>query len=120
MDEGFEQQIKNALSDPDIMQKVSGVLAGLSGSSGNADSSSAPSQSAPSPPAPSFPGLSGLSNLSSIPQSLSNIMPQDDRTRLLLAIKPFLSEKRAPYMDSAVNILKLVSIGKIGKDLKLF
>ena len=110
MDEGFEQQIKNALADPDIMQKVSGVLAGLSGGSGIAESQSAPS----------IPGLSGLSNLSSFPQNLTNPMPQDDRTRLLLAIKPFLSEKRAPYMDSAVNILKLVSIGKIGKDLKLF
>ena len=118
MDEGFEQQIKNALADPDIMQKVSGVLAGLSGGSGNAESQSAPSQSAPS--IPGLSGLSGLSNLPSFPQNLTNLMPQDDRTRLLLAIKPFLSEKRAPYMDSAVNILKLVSIGKIGKDLKLF
>ena len=44
----------------------------------------------------------------------------DDRTRLLMAIKPFLSEKRAPYMDSAVTILKMASMGKLGKDLKLF
>lgn len=50
----------------------------------------------------------------------SSLMPEDDRTRLLLAIKPFLSEKRAPYMDSAINILRLASIGKIGKDLNLF
>ncbi|MBR5535492.1 MAG: hypothetical protein IKU60_02455 [Clostridia bacterium] len=52
--------------------------------------------------------------------SLSSLMPDDERTRLLLALKPFLSEKRAPYMDSAVNILRLASMGKIGKDLKLF
>ena len=105
MDEGFEQQIKNALSDPDIMQKVSGVLKSLGG---------AESPDAPNPPSPVLPALPSL------PQNITNMMPHDDRTRLLLAIKPFLSEKRAPYMDSAVNILKLVSIGKIGKDLKLF
>lgn len=52
--------------------------------------------------------------------NLSSLMPPDDRTRLLLALKPFLSPKRAPYMDSAINILRFASIGKIGKDLKLF
>ena len=101
MDEGFEQQIKNALSDPDIMKKVSGVLQNLGGGEENQSASSAA-------PAPAFPA------------NLASLAPTDDRTRLLLALKPFLSEKRAPYMDSAINILKLVSIGKIGKDLKLF
>ncbi len=108
MDEGFEQQIKNALSDPDIMQKVSGVLKNLGGSGGGEPSNAGEPQ-ANNPLSGALPALSSLA---------SGV--QDDRTRLLLAIKPFLSEKRAPYMDSAVNILKLVSIGKIGKDLKLF
>lgn len=102
MDEGFEQKIKNALSDPEIMQKVSGVLSSLGAGSlggGGEDKSEASASAVP---------------------SLSAALPADDRTRLLMAIKPFLSEKRAPYMDSAINILKLVSIGKIGKDLKLF
>lgn len=49
--------------------------------------------------------------------NLTSLMPDDDRTRLLRAIKPFLSEKRAPYMDSAINILRFASIGKISKDL---
>ena len=52
--------------------------------------------------------------------NLSQLAGNDDRTRLLLALKPFLSKKRAPYMDSAINILRFASIGKIGKDLKLF
>jgi len=103
MDEGFEDKIKAALADPDIMQKVSGVLQSLGG--GEKEAPSAPS---------ALPAAPVLSNLAS---SLSG---GDDRTRLLLALKPFLSEKRAPYMDSAVNILRLVSIGKIGKELKLF
>lgn len=101
MDEGFEQQIKNALADPDIMQKVSGVLQSL-GSGGGEEKK---------PEALAAPVL---------PTNFAALAPADDRTRLLLALKPFLSEKRAPYMDSAINILKLISIGKIGKDLKLF
>lgn len=94
--DNFEEQIKSALSDPDIMNKVSSVLSSLG--------TQTESSIEPSNPA----------------GNLSRLMPNDNRTNLLLALKPFLSEKRAPYMDSAVNILKLVSVGKIGKDLKLF
>lgn len=88
--DNFEETIKSALNDPDIMSKVSSVMSSL-----------------------------GASNQGAPSANLSNLIPADDRTRLLLALKPFLSEKRAPYMDSAINILKLVSIGKIGKDLNL-
>ncbi len=99
----IEQEISKALADPDIMNKVSGILSSM----GNSNNEAAPTQTA---------DLSGLGNIMG---ALKNA-PSDDRTRLLLALKPFLSEKRAPYMDSAVTILKLASIGKLGKDLKLF
>lgn len=98
----INEEISKALADPDIMNKVSGILSSM----GN-NAEEIPSQSTE---------LSGLGNIMGALKSA----PVDDRTRLLLAIKPFLSEKRAPYMDSAVTILKLASIGKLGKDLKLF
>ena len=94
--DNLEDALKSALADPDIMNKVSSVLGAL----GQGEDKEASS----------FPNL----------ENLSSLVPSDDRTRLLMALKPFLSEKRSMYMDSAVNILKLVSIGKIGKDLKLF
>ena len=99
----LEQEISKALADPDIMNKVSGILSSMGNS--KEETPSAPSGE-----------LSGLGNIMGALKSA----PTDDRIRLLLAIKPFLSEKRAPYMDSAVTILKLASIGKLGKDLKLF
>ncbi len=99
----LSQEISKALSDPDIMNKVSDVLSSMNTGESTPDTTSAGD-------------LSGLSNIMGALKSA----PTDDRTRLLLAIKPFLSEKRAPYMDSAITILKLASIGKLGKDLKLF
>ena len=100
----LEKELSKALQDPDIMNKVGSVLASLGGGGGNGENSEGQA-------------LSGAENnfLSALKNSAS-----DDRTNLLMAIKPFLSEKRAPYMDSAVTILKLVKMGKIGKDLKLF
>lgn len=103
----FEKEISKALSDPDIMNKVQGVLSSLNNKEetlGDSEEKSAGESSVP------------MANiLSSLGGSIN-----DDRTRLLMAIKPFLSEKRAPYMDSAVTILKFASMGKLGKDLKLF
>lgn len=96
----LEQEIGKALSDPDIMSKVQGVLSSLSESGEKEDGEL------------KLPDKNILSALSGT--------GGDDRTRLLMAIKPFLSEKRAPYMDSAVTILRLASMGKLGKDLKLF
>lgn len=104
----FEQEISKALSDPDIMNKVQSVLSSLNNKEenggGNDDTSSGGGSSVP------------MANMLS---SLGGVV-NDDRTRLLMAIKPFLSEKRAPYMDSALTILKFASMGKLGKDLKLF
>ncbi len=95
----FEQEISKALADPEIMSKVQGIVSSLSEGE-NKESSEVKL------PNNMLSALSGAGN--------------DDRTRLLLAIKPFLSEKRAPYMDSAVTILRFASMGKLGKDLNLF
>ena len=97
----LEQEISKALADPEIMSKVQGVISSLS--------ENGEGESAGELPIPDKNILSALSKSGG-----------DDRTRLLLALKPFLSEKRAPYMDSAVTILRLASMGKLGKDLKLF
>ncbi len=100
----LEKEISKALSDPDIMNKVQGVLSSLNNNE-EKEEEEAPKE-APKLPANMLSSLGGMVN--------------DDRTRLLMAIKPFLSEKRAPYMDSALTILKFASMGKLGKDLKLF
>lgn len=100
----LEKEISKALSDPEIMNKVQGVLSSLNNNE-EKEEKEAPKES-PKLPANMLSSLGGMVN--------------DDRTRLLMAIKPFLSEKRAPYMDSALTILKFASMGKLGKDLKLF
>ncbi len=94
----FEQEISKALADPEIMNKVQGILSSLTENEKKDEEVKLPDNM-----------LSALTKTGG-----------DDRTRLLLAIKPFLSERRAPYMDSAVAILRLASMGKLGKDLNLF
>lgn len=45
---------------------------------------------------------------------------QDERSALLFALKPFLSEERRPQIDRAVKLLKLSSLAKTAQELDLF
>ena len=120
----FEEQLSSVLNNPEAMSKISSIIGALGGGDQAppaAQSTSQPMQSAPQPmqqaasQAPAAqPGLQGLGNLN-LPD-----LSGDNRTRLLMAVKPFLSEKRAPYVDGAVALLRMMQLGKLGKDMKLF
>ena len=45
---------------------------------------------------------------------------EDNRTRLLLALKPILSEERARRVDGAVKLLKLIQLLPLLKETDLF
>ena len=45
---------------------------------------------------------------------------EDDRTRLLLALKPHLSSERAKRVDTAVKLLKLIDLLPLIKETDLF
>ncbi|MBQ8304053.1 MAG: hypothetical protein IJX79_03805 [Clostridia bacterium] len=45
---------------------------------------------------------------------------EDNRTRLLLALKPILSEERAKRVDGAVKLLKLIQLLPLLKETDLF
>ena len=70
-----------------------------------------------------IPDLSALSKMQGLFSQLGG--SDDDRTHLLLALKPFLSNQRKPHIDRAVQLLKLSKLAEaakgmdILKDLKL-
>ena len=63
-----------------------------------------------------------VSSLLKMQEVLSSIksVGDDDRSRLLAAIKPFLSEERRPQVDSAIKLLKIASLLKLIGKLDLF
>ncbi len=44
----------------------------------------------------------------------------DERSALLCALKPFLSEEKRPQIDQAIKLLKLSSLAKIAQEMDLF
>jgi len=51
---------------------------------------------------------------------MGNQQQADERSTLLLAIRPFLSEERRPQVDQAVKLLKLSQLAKTAQELELF
>lgn len=51
---------------------------------------------------------------------LSDFTQEDERTKLLYDLKPFLSNERQSKIDSAVKILRLLKIAEKAKNENLF
>ena len=51
---------------------------------------------------------------------LSDFTQEDERTKLLYDLKPFLSDTRRDKIDSAVKILRLLKIAEKAKNENLF
>ncbi len=50
----------------------------------------------------------------------SNNNEKDDRSALLSALKPFMSEDRRPQIDRAIKLLHLSKLAKTAQELNLF
>lgn len=66
-----------------------------------------------------FLDISSLFKMQSVLSAL-NSTQDDDRSRLLLSIRPFLSEEKQSHVDSAIKLLKIASILKLLEGLDLF
>ena len=62
--------------------------------------------------------ISAMLKLSQVMSGLNN-SENDDRSKLLYAIRPFLSEERQSAVDSAIKLLKVASVLKLVKDLDI-
>ncbi len=106
----IEDQLSAVLNDPEAMSKIASIASslGLGGDSGG----QTPPQSSPQP-AP-------VQASAPTPQQSGFRLPDlgnDDRTKLLMSLKPFLIQKRAPYVDGAVALLRMMQLGKLGGSL---
>lgn len=111
-------QLNALLKDPDSMEMLQGLAASLF--SGEEEKKQDPP---PQPAAPAFPDLGG-SELGLL-MKVGNLLRsnhEDDRTRLLMALRPMLSPERQSRVDKAVKLLKLAELLPLLKEsgLELF
>ena len=124
----FEDKLGAILGDPNAMSQIMALAQSLGGGPSAAEPSPAP----PPPPAASASSaafvpsadLAGLlggldpQTLQAGMQLLSELSSKDDeRTALLLAIKPFLKEDRSAKIDRAVQLARLSRVLRVAFQL---
>jgi len=103
-----EEMIQNILSDPDMMEKIGGLLGSLSGDEKEQENKN----DMP------FDNPEMILKMGQMLQKMSG--EEDDNTRLIMALKPYLSERRAQSADKAIKMLKLSKMTSLLGDVKLF
>lgn len=113
----ISEQISSLLNSPEGMDKLRSAAASLLGGQ-HTEPDVQKEQSAP--PGHGLPEgiFDNIGNISSVMKVMSLLQnkKEDDRVRLLLALKPHLSNERAQRVDRAVSLLKIASILPILKE----
>lgn len=102
----FSEQISKILSDPQAMEQIKS-MAGMFGSENNSRPAPAPQPIQNSPPAGMMsPEL--LSAVGRVMPLLSEYKKDDNATRLLAALRPFLSRDKQQKLDEATKMLQML------------
>lgn len=122
---GFEEKLNDILSNPEAMSQIANLAQSLNlgGSSG-----SEAAQGDPPPPqsGEESAGLGDMADLGNIlgqidPNMLQRFLPlvkeltggqNDERMRLLYALRPFLKPERRDKVEQAARTAKLIHVGR--------
>ena len=97
----LSEKITRLLSDPEGMAKIQSMMAALGGSD------TAP----PAPaPVPTPTGGADLSALTRLLPLLTGVGEDNEDTRLLAALKPYLHGERAKRLDESMRLLRLAKL----------
>lgn len=119
----LQNKISRIMSDPEAMKQVQslGEMLGLSNNSGKA--SEAPKPKEPEPvqnDITSVLGNDAISSIAKIMPVLNSMKQEDETTRLLTALRPFLSEEKRKRLDEAKKMLQFLKILPLIKKGGLF
>ncbi|WP_405346397.1 hypothetical protein [Ruminococcus sp.] len=106
----LSEKLSGILSDPEAMRDIAALASQL-----GVDSSGLHSEPAPPPPKDD-----AASQLMALAPMLGSLRQDDDTTRLLDAIRPFLSVERQEKLDKAKRLIKVMKLMPLLKDLPLF
>ncbi len=113
----LNDKITRLLADPNSMAKIQSMMAALGGGDTPAPiETPPPAPPAPTPPpsnpAPSLPldGLPDLGMLAKLAPLMGAFGKEDDDTRLLQALRPYLHGEREQRLDDTMKMLRLTKL----------
>ena len=135
MTDDLSAKLSGILSDPEAMKEIAALASQLGADAPGVHTDGGAS---PSPTSGDSLDLQGLlrslnadgaaqkpadntaAQLMSLAPALSSLKQEDDTTRLLDAMRPFLSEERQRKLDKAKRLIKVMQLMPLIKDLPLF
>lgn len=101
--EDLNAKLSSILNDPEAMKEIAALASSL-----GADASGVHKSAAPEPPEPAE--RSSIAAMSALMPLLGSLQAEDETTRLLDAIRPFLSEERRQKLDKAKKLIRLMRL----------
>ena len=105
----LSEKLGAILSDPDAMRDIAALASQL-----GAEASGVHKEPEPKPEDDMTKQLMGLMPM------LGSLKQDDDTTRLLEAMRPFLSDERQQKLDKAKRLIRVMKLMPLLKDLPLF
>lgn len=105
----LSEKLSGILNDPEAMRDIAALAAQL-----GADAPGVHKEPEPQPADDTASMLSGLMPM------LGSLKQEDETTRLLEAMRPFLSKERQRKLDRAKRLIKVMKLMPLLKDLPLF
>ena len=101
-------KLSELLQDPKSVEQLKSLAGAFIGSNEAEEEPAAPA-SVPAAVESESPGVDMIA-LMKVASALQSMNQETDHTRLLLALKPYLSEERQQKVDSALRILRLLEL----------
>lgn len=107
----LSEKLSGILSDPEAMKEIAQLATQL-----GVDAPGVHKPSEPKKPETS----DALSMVSGLMPLMGSLRQEDDTTRLLDAIRPFLSDERREKLDKAKKMLRMMKLMPMLRELNLF
>ena len=113
--EDLNEKLTRLLSSPDGMSKIQSVMAALGGEAAMGSEAAmggevaAEATSPPPPPIPTETGVD-MAAIAKILPLLGNLNQENEDTRLLAALRPYLHGSRAEKLEESMRLMKLMKL----------
>jgi len=110
----LSSMLNGFLKNPESMEKIKSLASMLGGSGGSESGPSPPPESVPAVPAvrdnraPEGLDQDSLRTVMKLAPIISKFRQEDDSTRLLRALRPFLNEEKKKKLDEAIRLMQIV------------
>ena len=118
----MSQKLMSLMNDPEIMSKIQG-LSGLLSQDSKQEQIKPPEPKPPEPPPKSneqMLPLDMMGTMMKIMPIINSMKEEDETTRLLKALRPFLSEARRKKLDEGIRLMRIIRMLPLLKGTDMF